>query len=272
MTVIPLLLSISMSSSANQRNHTGQATVSVLLLDNTEASVGDLFKYTVVVTSYGHLSYEYDRTRKFSEWLRGCPQAEGQGLHANPPGRGSGALLSYDWERDIEKPWAKYLILDEAHIIKNIESDVYAAVKQLRSRMDLCVMLTATPLEDSWINAYAYLDLLGGHPFKSRTDLSCALNLDHPFENPYQTVPTGEHKSRLAQLLDAVTLRRPMTAMRHVLPPLEIREKTFKVPEDVLSRSNEMFQRLIATGSEQPHGLFNDAHDPDPQPLDTLSV
>ncbi|KAK6211908.1 hypothetical protein LQW54_005611 [Pestalotiopsis sp. IQ-011] len=165
-------------------------------------------------------------------------------------------------ERDIEKPWAKYLILDEAHTIKNIESDVYAAVKQLRSRMALCVMLTATPLEDSWINAYAYLDLLGGHPFKSRTELSCALNVDHPFGNPYQTVPTGEHKSRLAQLLDAVTLRRPMTAMGHVLPPLERREKTFKVAEDVLSRSNEMFRRLIASGSEQPCGLFNDAHDP----------
>lgn len=249
-----------MSSSADQRNHVGQTTVSVLLLDNTKASAEDMFKYSVVIASYGHVYNEYTRMKNSSGLFDGNDQAKNRGLDSDLSKSPIVALLSGLCPKGFSKPPASYLILDEAHTIKNVESGMYAAITKLRSHMDLCIMLTATPLEDSWTDAYAYLNLLGGHPFKSLTEMRRAFTPKHAFDTYSldQSILPREHKTRFAQLLDAVTLRRPLINMRATFPVEKVVE-TLHLPEDVLSQSNKMFLRAIREGPEKNRGLLNDA-------------
>lgn len=193
-----LLLRISPSSLANRCNNGGQEPVSVLLLDDTEATEEELSKYTVVVTSYENLLDEYNRMETYFESLREYDEAKRRGIEVNPPERPTVALLSGTWDMGPVKPLAKYLIVDEVHTIRKVKSDKYAAVKKLRSRIDVCVMLTMIPLEDNWTDTFAYLSLLSGHPFKSKRDFRRAFTDYDTSKRLSQTFPTGEYLTRIS--------------------------------------------------------------------------
>jgi hypothetical protein len=50
-------------------------------------------------------------------------------------------LLSEIFDMEGAKLLGGYLVLDEAHMIKNTDSQTYKAIKYLRSRCNTCIML-----------------------------------------------------------------------------------------------------------------------------------
>ncbi|EWG45972.1 hypothetical protein FVEG_06600 [Fusarium verticillioides 7600] len=196
----------------------------------------DLWKYKVVVTTYTYVSAEVIRTRKF---LSGIDDYT-KGIITQPPRRPMLVLLSGIHEQEPRKPIGEWLILDEAHAIKNHRSCTYHAVSALREQFNACLMMTATPLDNTWTDLYALISMLKGHPITSFLLFNAAFRrtLDSG-----ATEPEGLHKQRYIQLLDACSLQRPRSAIIDSYPPFENRQviKFPLAPED-RRLSNESFQ------------------------------
>ncbi|KAF4337505.1 CHD3-type chromatin-remodeling factor PICKLE [Fusarium beomiforme] len=87
-----------------------------------------------------------------------------KGTAAQPPKRPMLVLLSGILDQEPRKPMGEWLILDEAHTIKNRESRTYHSISTLRCNFDGCLMITGTPLDNKWDDGYALLSMLNGHP------------------------------------------------------------------------------------------------------------
>ncbi|KEY66819.1 hypothetical protein S7711_09502 [Stachybotrys chartarum IBT 7711] len=145
-------------------------SASVLLLKGDSVSAFKLFKYTAVVASYHHVAAELGRLTRFVQRI----DAVRKGKSRHLPKRPTVALLSGIWEMEGAKPLSQYLILDEAHTIKNARTRMYAAVAKLRSHCKFCIMLAGTPLDNTWIDSFAYLSLLDSHSITSLARMKLA--------------------------------------------------------------------------------------------------
>ena len=86
------------------------------------------------------------------------------------------ALMKFAWQ---------YLVIDEAHRIKNEESQFATTVRMLRSRYRL--LITGTPLQNNLHELWALLNFLLPDIFKSADDFdSCARTRFEPNDgNPH---------------------------------------------------------------------------------------
>lgn len=64
-----------------------------------------------------------------------------------------------------------YLVLNEANVIKNEKSITFAAISVVRQTCKTCVMLTGTPIDNTWPEIFAFSALLGGHHIKSKQEM-----------------------------------------------------------------------------------------------------
>jgi len=117
--------------------------------------------------------------------------------------------------RDLEH-WKgyclSYLILDEAHMIKNTSAQITKAVKQLNADNRLC--LTGTPLENHLGELWSIMDflmpgILGSLP-----------QFNRQFRVPVEKEGSEAHKQALMQRLKPFMLRRTKDAVVKELPPL----------------------------------------------------
>jgi SNF2 family DNA or RNA helicase len=196
----------------------------------------DLWKYKVVVTSYSYVSAEVTRTHRF---LIGIDEYK-RGIITQPPKRPTLVLLSGIHEQEPRKPMGEWLVLDEAHAIKNHQSRTYHAVSALREQFNACLMMTATPLDNSWTDLYALISMLKGHPITSFLVFNAAFrqSLDSS-----HTQPEAFQKQRFIQLLDATSMQRPQSEISGSYPPFNNR-KIIRFPLTPEDRrlSNESFQ------------------------------
>ncbi|KAF5663333.1 global transactivator [Fusarium denticulatum] len=216
----------------------GQNQMPAVCLVGEALSPRDLWKYKVVVTSYSYVSAEATRRHKFLSVIDDYKK----GIITQPPKRPMLVLLSGLHEQEPRKPMGEWLILDEAHAIKNHESRTYHAVSALREKFNACLMMTATPLDNSWTDLYALVSMLKGHPITSFLLFNAAFR-QSLVSGPTQ--PEGLHKQRYIQLLDAVSLQRPHSAISDSYPPFYNR-KVIKFPLTPEDRrlSNESFQEF----------------------------
>ncbi|KAM0245565.1 hypothetical protein ACHAP5_005373, partial [Fusarium lateritium] len=145
-------------------------------------------------------------------------------------------------EQKPSKPVGEWLVLDEAHVIKNSESRSYHAISALRSHFHGCLMMTGTPLDNKWEDGYALLSLLRGHPLLSSLLFKAAFLKSLSSGSSY---PEDYHKARYIQVLDATSLGRPMDCIKDMFPHIN---NTVVVmfpldPED-RQRSNEAFKKF----------------------------
>nr|RBQ98575.1 hypothetical protein FVER53263_20036 [Fusarium verticillioides] len=207
----------------------------------------DLWKYKVVVTSYSNVAAEVTRVHKF---IRGI-EAYNQGKATQPPKRPMLVLLSGIFEQEPRRPIGEWLILDEAHAIKNRESRTYHSISALRANFDGCLMMTGTPLDNKWSDAYALISLLRGHPITSFLLFQAAF-IKSLTSGP--DFPEGFHRERYIQMLDACSLRRPHVTVQQEFPDIERKRiVTFPLDPDDRRRSNEayhMFKKATRTGSK----------------------
>ncbi|KAM0344537.1 hypothetical protein ACHAPU_007515 [Fusarium lateritium] len=207
----------------------------------------DLWKYKIVVTSYSYLADEVMRITKFKEEMK----AYKAGATSQVPKRPTIVLLSGVWNQHPRKLFGEVLVLDEAHPIRDIESPAYHAIESLRDRFPFCFMMTGTPLEITWEDGYALLSMLKGHPFTS-LPIFRATFLENPSDR--YAVPERRYGARYIQVLDAVSLRRPITTLEWVFRGVsEDKIIHFSLDEKERTDSNNsfaMFKKSMEDGLE----------------------
>lgn len=118
----------------------------------------ELFKHDIVVVSYNTLSAEFGWITKFEKDMASFKS----GMITSLPSRPTTSLLCSLYVQNRAKQLGPYIVLDEAHKIKNTWSRAYAAVQAIRPFYQACIMMTGTPLDNTWKDAYALLSLLDG--------------------------------------------------------------------------------------------------------------
>ena len=215
-------------------------------MNDSNVSPFDLFRYKIIVTSYGHVVSEYRRLAKFEKGM----ELYEQGKNIVVPKRPKLTLLSGIWEMDGVRMLGRHLVLDEVHAIKNTSTQTYAAIKMLRKRFTCCLMLSGTPLDNTWEDIYSLLSMLRGHPFVSmlrmREIFTDAYNPGQK-KQPQACVPRLYWLHRLVRLLHAVTIARPQATIARTLPPFFKQVVSFSLPKDELVISNEQFQEYKKT-------------------------
>lgn len=125
-------------------------------------------------------------------------------------------------------------------MIKNPEGRGYAGVQFLRDSFVSCVMLSGTPLDNTWFDSFALLSLLRGHPVTS--PLRMRLAFTPHAESGNRSVPKAHYLTRITEMLDSVTLRRPASMIAHLLQPVTRKLLVIKLGEEDITNSNAAFE------------------------------
>ncbi|KAH6679919.1 hypothetical protein F5X68DRAFT_234442 [Plectosphaerella plurivora] len=226
--------------------------------------------YDVVIASYSYVAAEFTRLR------RAYLDAEAYRTEASDavPKRPSATLLTLMSSHSQGPGKGKYLILDEAHTIKNTKTMTYGAVSELRNHFDMCVMMTGTPLDNTWEDAFALLSLMKGHKIVSLAKMRRAFGTPiqpkkAPSSKPGEPAvvppqgpvdfgpPSDNYMERMVQMLNAVSLRRPADVVHAGLPPLQTIVFPFILPDEDQKASDSRYldyRRLLrkrARGSKR---------------------
>lgn len=107
---------------------------------------------------------------------------------------------------DQESIKSPYLVLDEVTALKNSNSVTFAAILALRSISDTCIMLTGSPVDNTWMDIYAYIQRMSNQMIdhKSLMRDTFATYDDKGQLRP----PKGQTLRRLIQLLDSFVICR----------------------------------------------------------------
>ena len=209
-----------------------------LLLHDQSVSPFELHKYDVIVASYSCLVGEIGRQRRFVDNIADCKKETTSKI----PKRPRCTLLSEIFLEDESRPLGAFLILDEAHSLKNLRGRTYLAVKALRDRMKCCIMLTGTPLDNKWADAFALMTMLKGHPITSIQKMRWAFT----GTNIKGKTPEDEYLKRFIQCMDAMTLRRPLATIKAHLPERIMNIVKFDLEPADLRNSNAHFKEFAA--------------------------
>ena len=136
-----------------------------------------------------------------------------------------------------------YLILDEAHNVKNFESRRWRTLLAFQAQRRL--LLTGTPLQNSLMELWSLMHFLMPHLFRSRAEFS------YWFANPLQGAVEGRSKlsddlvKRLHAILRPFVLRRLKKDVAKQLPPkheheikCQLSRRQQLLYEDFMSRSS----------------------------------
>lgn len=118
-------------------------------------------------------------------------------------------ILNKDIKDLIEKDWT-LVILDEAHLVKNHNTNTYKSARLLKSRMRLC--LTGTPLENNLLELKNIFDfLLPGYLGSTRI-------FRREYARPIEKEDEETKKNQLRKTLDPLKLRRTKNQVLSDLP------------------------------------------------------
>lgn len=127
--------------------------LSVFVYHNSRATVHDLIKYDVVLTTYGTLAQEYKKLHKFFE-------------------ENAGRNINFSTDTTLakqcpllhpKKALFHRVILDEAQCIKNKQTKTAMACYALKATFRWC--LTGTPMMNSIVELYSLLHFLQIKPY-----------------------------------------------------------------------------------------------------------
>lgn len=218
-----------------------QGALPVLHLQEGYCPPNKLARYKLVVTSFAYVTSEYLKLQRFLKDLH----AFDSGTNLIKPQRPDLTLLSNYMRPETAPALGNYLIIDEAHALKDVYGPTFAAVTELRESFRSCLLLTPTPLDNSWVDACALFSLLRGQPINSLHRMREAFSTTYSRRLPnYDAVPEGKYRTRMIQMMDAVTLRRPGTAK---LPDLTHYTVEFTMPRSHVSASNRAFEGFAAS-------------------------
>ncbi|KAI7923635.1 global transactivator [Pyricularia oryzae] len=213
----------------------------MIMLTGEPLSPLQLHKYDVIVTAYSTIVAEARQYKKYINALKGYKGRRGE----RPPKRPVLTLTSEVLEQEGAKRFGRMLILDEAHTIKNTRTISFNAIARFRERFEACLMLTATPLHNTWVDVFALACLLRGHDIRSLTDFRSVFT-DPSDKRTRKTarVPQGHHMDRIVRFMDAFTLRRPISVIHYKLTPFELEVISIRLSPEDLRNSDEEFNKF----------------------------
>lgn len=226
--------------------------------DNT--STFHLMEYDVVVTSYPLITAEFLRMARFALEA----EAYQQGRSHEVPKKPTASPLSSMFSLQGGPRLGKYLVLDDAHVVNNTETPRFAAISQLREAFDACVMMTGTLLETTWLDSFALLSLLKGHPIASLSIMRSTFSAPPVAASKARAfpVPRKAYLERIIRLLHAVSLQRAPNAVEDRLPRIRILDVGVKLPQPDLDASNNKFREYMGfLDATKNTGVDNKAHD-----------
>eukprot|EP01130_Rhizamoeba_saxonica_P013576 TRINITY_DN5809_c1_g1_i1.p1 TRINITY_DN5809_c1_g1~~TRINITY_DN5809_c1_g1_i1.p1 ORF type:complete len:1529 (-),score=423.68 TRINITY_DN5809_c1_g1_i1:329-4915(-) len=109
----------------------------------------------------------------------------------------------------LKKPYWKYMVVDEAHRLKNPQSKLYLALSEYE--FDSCLFLTGTPIQNDLQELYTLLSFLEPNNFGSYEE----------FDKKYGNLETKEQVLELQEYLRPYMLRRMKQDVALSIPPKE---------------------------------------------------
>ncbi|KAM0327376.1 hypothetical protein ACHAPQ_007392 [Fusarium lateritium] len=203
-----------------------------------QATPVQLHQYRIVITSYHQIAAELGRKERY---LAAVVEYDAQNPGSKTrPKRPSLTILSGILEQQGAKPLARTLILDEVHMVKNTSSRMFRAIHRARQLTNFCLMMSGTPVDNTWFDLYAMFSLLYGH--KINTQRRMRFTFTGEANRGKVKEPYGTFLERLIQMLDAVTLRRPVDTMEFKLPTITKITCTMKTNDGNVLVSNDKFR------------------------------
>mmetsp|Transcript_20713 Transcript_20713/g.61791 ORF Transcript_20713/g.61791 Transcript_20713/m.61791 type:complete len:1556 (-) Transcript_20713:252-4919(-) len=142
-----------------------------------------------------------------------------------------------------------YMILDEAHNIKNFDSRRWRTLLAFQTQRRL--LLTGTPLQNSLMELWSLMHFLMPHLFRSRHEFS------YWFANPLQCAVEGKSKiseelvKRLHSIMRPFVLRRLKKDVAKQLPG----KYEHEVPCQLSRRQQLLYEEFLACSSTHGHSL-----------------
>jgi SNF2 family DNA or RNA helicase len=202
------------------------------VLRDPNTSPLELLKYDVILVSYSFVMSQY---RKLCKYVNAVAESEndGRGGHLERP---SLSIFSeiFCVQEGVKCP---YLVLDEVTSVKNPNAITFAAIQELRSMADMCIMLTGSPIDNTWMDVFAYLQFVLGHDIRSR-QMMLLLFASRSVTGKLRP-PAAKKLLRLVQLLNSFIIRRPEDTT--ALPALHEQTVTFSLASDDEASSNYHF-------------------------------
>lgn len=127
-----------------------------------------------------------------------------------------------------------YLIIDEAHRIKNEDSCLSKIVRTYHSQNRL--LITGTPLQNNLHELWALLNFLIPEVFNSAEDFDSAFDFQLDNEKKSETT------SRLHKVLRPFIIRRLKSEVEHGLPP----KKELKLYIGLTEMQTEWYKRILS--------------------------
>ncbi|RDL39911.1 uncharacterized protein BP5553_04251 [Venustampulla echinocandica] len=215
-------------------------TVRVLVLRDPNISPLELTKYDVVLVSYAFVMSQY---RKLCDYYHAVNKYKSNGGGGGKDLERPSLSIFSDIFSDQEGVKSPYLVLDEATAVKNSESMTFAAINELRGMAHACLMLSGSPMDNTWMDSYSYAQLLKGHDIRSKSVMRALFA--SKAANGRLTAPRGVTFLRFIQLLNSFIVRRPEDSIE--LPPLteEVFKFSLNVDEESISNYNYKKHRGI---------------------------
>jgi len=207
----------------------------------------------VIIVSYAFVTSQYDRKIAYLTHVADFKRGATTILPTRPE---SLSILSGVFESvDIKSP---YLVLDEVHAIKNSSSTRFKAVLELRKFADTCIMLSRTPIDNTWLDLGSYVQLLRGHQIASKRHMQSIFAKEDPQCPGEFNLPDKERFERLEQLLNCFVVRRPETTVP--LPPLNRETRNVDLTLAEAKCSNKKFADYEkAISDTERHKKLSDA-------------
>jgi SNF2 family DNA or RNA helicase len=178
--------------------------------------------------------------RKLCKYLNNVAKAKSGSVDIKRFERPNLSLFSeiLDSQEGVQSP---YLVLDEVTAVKNSKSITFAAIEELRKLAHTCVMLTGSPVDNTWFDLFAYVLLLLGHKIRSRPAMLAVFASENAAGK--RGPPKGNQMRRLLQLLNSFVVRRPENTI--TIPALHEQTVSFELSPSEAGNSNYHYDKYM---------------------------
>ena len=227
-------------------------TLRVVLFHNTHRrklrTFQDLAQYDIVLVSYTTLANE-------------CKKHFGPAIEdSKSAGNASSSVMDMDaYQSPFYTPDATFyrIVLDEAHYIKNKDSQTSQAAVKLKSIQRLC--LTGTPMQNKIGELYPLLKFLRTKPYDNWLNFSREIARPLlPRNDNADKVEVSAAMKRLRALLAAIMMRRTKTLTIDGKPLIVLPKKTLEnIPVEMTGDEKQFYMELESTVQKTARDLLN---------------
>jgi SNF2 family DNA or RNA helicase len=141
-----------------------QGSVRVLPVRDPTIQPTTMLKHDAIIVSYSFVMSQYRKALKYREKIA---RFKKDGAHPAPH-RPDISIFSEIFSPDNNDVSSPFLVLDEAHAIKTECALTFAAIFELHEQCDNCLMLTGSPLDNTWKDVFAFLQFVKGHNLSAK--------------------------------------------------------------------------------------------------------